>query len=159
MWLDGNTASCEHIVLMCFQWIPLHRLPHQIISIKRKIVCDFIYRQNDTLRAATLAHFLLLCSLWAKNSFDICKWLEKKFLNLLWHVKIICMKLKWNSSLGVHEWTYWKTTLLLFIQYCSRLLSHHSSTVVKLQQRLHVPAKMKIFTNWPFTGKVCWSLL
>lgn len=45
--------------------------------------------------------------------------------------------------------------LCSFIQYCSRLLSHHSSTVVWLQQRLHVPAEMKIFTNWPFTGKVC----
>ena len=40
---------------------------------------------------------------------------------------------------------------------CYLLLRSHYASVEQLQQRLYVPTKLKIFTAWPFTEKVCQS--
>ena len=49
---------------------------------------------------------------------------------------------------------YWKTNSAPLFNIVQGYF-HTTAAQLCSCNRLHVPAEMKIFTNWPFTGKVC----
>lgn len=155
--------SCRYEWIECTLWsdfflcwqqkLTLVRLGKIKEVMERRRASSGIVR--DSVKSIPL-RCLFLYSPWTKNSFHIYKLLKKIKTQIIFHNtwKLLIYEIQMAVSLN---------KVFIATQSCSFVFVFSMATFALLCQSGIVvteiiwPGKLKIFTTWPFTGKVCQS--
>lgn len=125
--------------------------------------CSFLLLSSSPLNGCTTVYIhsavkgLLGC-------FQFLAIMNKASINIHVQVSVFCkFPFVWNRRkqtmphgphFSVFIWPYELRVAFTFVNVCK-----NQQQKKNMQQRHMWPAKLKVFTGWPFTENVCWSLL